>query len=63
VRNDIPKALQSKEYELDKTQLSLRTGENNQLFSDLEKEAQEKGYALQRTVSGLVMVPRRMGAI
>ena len=62
VRNDIPKALQSKEYELDKTAIVLENQEkNNQLFSDLEKEAQEKGYALQRTVSGLVMVPQKDG--
>ncbi len=62
VRNDIPKALQSKEYELDKTAIILENQEkNNQLFSALEKEAQEKGYALQRTVSGLVMVPQKEG--
>jgi lon-related putative ATP-dependent protease len=60
VKNDIPKALQSKEYELDKTKIILENQEkNNQLFSALEKEAQEKGYALQRTVSGLVMVPQK----
>ena len=62
VRNDIPKALQSKEYELDKTKFILENQErNNQLFTVLEKEAQEKGYALQRTVSGLVMVPQKEG--
>jgi lon-related putative ATP-dependent protease len=60
VKNDIPKALQSKEYELDKTKIILENQErNNELFSALEKEAQEKGYALQRTVSGLVMVPQK----
>jgi hypothetical protein len=52
--------LQSKEYELDKTKIILENQErNNELFSALEKEAQEKGYALQRTVSGLVMVPQK----
>jgi lon-related putative ATP-dependent protease len=62
VKNDIPKALQSKEYELDKTAIILANQEkNNQLFGKLEKEAEEKGYALQRTVSGLVMVPQIEG--
>jgi len=62
VRNDIPKALQSKEYELDKTAIIMENQEkNNQLFSELETEAQGKGYALQRTVSGLVMVPQIEG--
>jgi predicted ATP-dependent protease len=62
VRNDIPKALQSKEYELDKTAIIMENQEkNNKLFSELEKEAGEKGYALQRTVSGLVMVPQIEG--
>jgi lon-related putative ATP-dependent protease len=31
------------------------------LFSKLEKEAEEKGFALQRTVSGLVVVPQKEG--
>jgi lon-related putative ATP-dependent protease len=62
VKSDIPKALQSKEYELDKTAIILENQEkNNQLFTKLEKEAHDRGYALQRTVSGLVMVPQIEG--
>jgi lon-related putative ATP-dependent protease len=62
IKNDIPKALQSKEYELDKNKIVLENQEkNNQLFSVMEKEAEEKGYALQRTVSGLVVVPQKEG--
>jgi lon-related putative ATP-dependent protease len=60
IKNDIPKALQSKEYELDKNKIVMENQEkNNQLFSRMEKEAEEKGYALQRTVSGLVVVPQK----
>jgi Cdc6-like AAA superfamily ATPase len=60
VKNDIPKALQSKEYELDKNKIVTENQEkNNQLFSVMEKECEENGYALQRTVSGLVVVPQK----
>jgi lon-related putative ATP-dependent protease len=34
---------------------------NGELFSALEKDAEAKGFALQRTVSGLVMVPQFEG--
>jgi lon-related putative ATP-dependent protease len=62
VKNDIPKALQSKEYELDKNKIVTENQEkNNQLFSVMEKECEENGYALQRTVSGLVVVPQKEG--
>jgi len=60
VRVNIPKALESKEYESNKSAIIQETQEkNNALFSELEKEALEKGFALQRTVSGLVMVPQK----
>ncbi len=62
IKNDIPKALQSKEYELDKNKIVTENQEkNNQLFSKMEKECEENGYALQRTVSGLVVVPQKEG--
>jgi len=62
VKNDIPKALQSKEYALDKTAIILATQEkNNKLFAELDKEALEKAYVLQRTTSGLVMLPQMEG--
>ncbi len=62
IKNDIPKALQSKEYELDKNKIILENQEkNNELFSWMESECEAKGYALQRTVSGLVVVPQKEG--
>ncbi len=62
MRSIIPKALDSKEYETNKTTLMEGYLEANaSLFSKLEKEAEEKGFALQRTVSGLVMVPQKEG--
>jgi lon-related putative ATP-dependent protease len=58
----IPKALDSKEYETNKTTIMEGYQEANaSLFTKLEKEAEEKGFALQRTVSGLVMVPQKEG--
>lgn len=60
VRNDIPKALESKDYENQKAAIvQEHQDENNALFSALEQEAKEKGFSLQRTVSGLVMVPQK----
>jgi predicted ATP-dependent protease len=62
VRADIPKALESKEYESNKSAIIQENQErNNAIFSELEKEALEKGFSLQRTVSGLVMVPQKEG--
>ncbi len=60
VRTIIPKALDSKEYEANKaTIIEAYQEKNNELFGKLEAEAQGKGFALQRTVSGLVMVPQK----
>jgi lon-related putative ATP-dependent protease len=60
VRTVIPKALDSKEYENNKANILEKYQEKNSaLFAGLEKEASEKGFALQRTVSGLVMVPQK----
>jgi lon-related putative ATP-dependent protease len=60
VRSVIPKALDSKEYETNKTAIVEEyQAQNGALFSRLEKEAEEKGFALQRTVSGLVVVPQK----
>lgn len=62
MRSSIPKALDGKEYETNKTTLIEGYQEANaSLFSKLEKEAEERGFALQRTVSGLVMVPQTEG--
>lgn len=62
VRSVIPKALDSKEYETNKSAIVEEyQAKNAALFGTLEKEAEEKGFALQRTVSGLVVVPQKEG--
>lgn len=62
VKVNIPKALESKEYETNKLAIMEEYQEkNSELFSNLEKDAGEEGFALQRTVSGLVMVPQKEG--
>jgi len=62
VRDNIPSALESKEYEKNRVSLVEQYQEKNgEIFSDLEKEAAGKGFALQRTVSGLVIVPQKEG--
>jgi predicted ATP-dependent protease len=61
-RKDIPKALESPEYEARRVEiLDGYQANNNLLFQALEKEAVKHGFALQRTVSGLVMVPLKDG--
>lgn len=61
-RNDIPKALESKEYESRRTEIVEKyQAINNELFQALEKETEGVGFALQRTVSGLVIVPQKEG--
>ncbi len=61
-KKDIPKALESPEYEFRRSEiLEQYQAENNVLFQALEKEATKQGFALQRTVSGLVMVPQKDG--
>ncbi len=61
-RKDIPKALESSEYESRRSELleSYQAATNN-LFQELEKSAEKLGFALQRTVSGLVIVPQKAG--
>jgi len=62
VKTNIPKALDSKEYETNKSAIVEEYQEKNgELFAALEREAGEKGFTLQRTVSGLVMVPQKEG--
>jgi lon-related putative ATP-dependent protease len=59
-RKDIPKALESREYESRRSEiLEQYQINNNELFQGLEKDAEEKDFALQRTVSGLVIVPQK----
>ncbi len=61
-KTDIPKALESPEYETRRSEiLEAYQKSNNDLFQDLEKETAKYGFALQRTVSGLVVVPQTGG--
>jgi len=61
-KKDIPKALESKEYESRRNEiLEQYQNQSNQLFETLESESEEHGFALQRTVSGLVIVPQKDG--
>ncbi len=61
-KTDIPKALESKEYEALRAEiLEEYQNNNNELFQLLEKESEDKGFVLQRTVSGLVIVPQKEG--
>jgi len=61
-RQDIPKALESSEYETKRAELleNYQSASNN-LFQGLEKAAEKVGFSLQRTVSGLVIVPQKAG--
>ncbi|MFO7983085.1 MAG: ATP-binding protein [Desulfuromonadales bacterium] len=59
---EIPKAFEGKEYEEQKSSITSAYAEKNkELLKELEEEAQEAGFNLQRTVSGLVLVPTRNG--
>ncbi len=61
-RKDIPKALESSEYESRRSELLENyQAATNDLFQELEKAAEKLGFALQRTVSGLVIVPQKAG--
>ncbi|ABL00665.1 Lon protease family protein [Pelobacter propionicus] len=61
-RKEIPKALESPEYEFRRSEiLEQYQAANNELFQALEKESGKHGFALQRTVSGLVIVPQKEG--
>ncbi len=61
-RKDIPKALESSEYENKRAELlDNYQSASNDLFQGLEKAAEKLGFSLQRTVSGLVIVPQKAG--
>ena len=61
-RKDIPKALESSEYEKRRSELlESYQSATNDLFQELEKESEKTGFSLQRTVSGLVIVPQKSG--
>jgi lon-related putative ATP-dependent protease len=59
---EIPKVFESKEYEEQKGRIAAEHQEKNkQLFQELEERANQEGFILQRTVSGLALVPTKEG--
>ncbi len=57
---EIPRVFESKEFEEQKSKIAAEHQEKHKaLFQQLEREAEAKGFMLQRTVSGLVLVPVR----
>jgi len=55
---EVPKLFESKEYDQQKNKITSEHQERNkQFFQELEEEASRQGFILQRTVSGLVLVP------
>jgi len=59
---EIPKVFVSKEYEEQKGSIASEHQEKNKkLFQELEERANEQGFLLQRTVSGLALVPTKDG--
>lgn len=58
LRVEIPKVFESKEYEKHRNNISDEfQKKQKELLSGLEAEAQTKGFAIKRTIGGLVIVP------
>jgi lon-related putative ATP-dependent protease len=55
---EIPKVFESKEYERQRLKIiESAQKKEKELFTSLESEAQEQGFSLRKTVSGLVIIP------
>lgn len=55
---EIPKVFDSKEYEKQKNKIIEEAQKKQrEIFAGIEQEAQEKGFSLRKTVSGLIIVP------
>lgn len=58
LRVEIPKVFESKEYEKQRNSIIEEAQQKQKaLFASLEDEAQEKGFLVRKTVSGLIIVP------
>ncbi len=58
LKTDIPKIFESKEYEKQRSKVMEDFQKKQKgLFSELEGEAEQKGFAIKRTFAGLAMVP------
>jgi len=55
---EIPKVFESKEYDKQKNKIMEEAQKKQKdIFSSLEEEAQEKGFSVRKTISGLVIIP------
>ena len=62
LRRDIPKVFESKDYEKHRDEILDGQQERTKaLFYRLEQKAQEKGFILKKTVSGLAVMPAKDG--
>lgn len=58
LRVEIPKAFESKEYEKQRSKIVEEFQQKQKdLFTSLEEEAQAKGFAIRKAVTGLLIVP------
>ncbi|MEW6571076.1 MAG: AAA family ATPase [Nitrospirota bacterium] len=58
LRVEIPKIFESKEYEKQKNQIVEESQRRQkEIFANLEQEAQEKGFSVRKTISGLIIIP------
>ena len=58
LRVEIPKVFESKEYEKRKNELiEGAQKKQREIFSGLDQEAQEKGFSVRKTITGLIIVP------
>lgn len=64
LKRDIPKVFESKDYEKHRDEIFDGQQERTKaLFYRLEQKAQEKGFILKKTVSGLAVVPAKDGKV
>ncbi len=62
LKNEIPQAFEGEDFEDQRNAIVRRfQGQINDLFSQLEEEAREKGFALKRTSAGFVTIPLKEG--
>ncbi len=58
LRTEIPKIFESKEYEKQKNKLIEESQKKQRdIFSKLEEEANQKGFAVRKTIGGLIIIP------
>ncbi len=57
-RDEIPKAFESKEYEERKTRIANELeSEREKAFSEIEKKAEQRGFAVDITTAGIITIP------